>query len=121
MLIGILAWAVAGAIEWYRLGQKGLPEIDQSRTTKDAHRDELDSIQNFIDECCIKGPAYFIAQDRLYPAYEQWCKSIGVEPKKAKGLTQSIKKKGFSDERRYENGVQKRGIVGLGLRKTDHL
>lgn len=119
MLKGVLAWSVAGSVAWYQLGQKGLPEIDQSRLVKDSHRNELDAIQSFIDECCVIGSAYFIAQDRLYPVYEQWCKNSGIEPKKSKGLTQSLKKKGFVDGKRYENGVQKRGIIGVGLRKTD--
>lgn len=119
LLMGVLTWAVEGAMEWYRLGQKGLPEVEQSRTAKDTHRGELDNIQSFIDECCVTGSAYFFAQDRLFPIYEQWCKSNGVEPKKAKGLTQSFKKKGFLEGRRYKNGVQKRGIIGIGLRKTD--
>ena len=119
ILEGVLAWAVLGSIAWYQLGQKGLPEIEQSRTVKEAHRNDLDNIQDFIDECCIAGPAYFIAQDRLFPKYQLWCEVNGVEPKKKKGLTQSLKKKGFSEGKRYESSVQKRGIVGIGFSKTD--
>lgn len=115
ILEGVLAWAVHGSIAWYQLGQKGLPEIEQSRTAKDSHRNDNDHTQAFIDECCLVGTAYFIAQDRLFPKYEAWCELNGVEPKKQKGLTQSLKKKGFLDERRTINGVQKRGIAGIGL------
>lgn len=116
MLRGILAWAVAGAIEWYKLGQKGLPEIEQSRTVKDTQRSDLDHTQSFIDECCVIGAATFIACDRLFPVYETWCQRNGVEPKKQKGLTQSLKKKGFIDSRSRINSVLKRGIMGIGLR-----
>jgi P4 family phage/plasmid primase-like protien len=116
MLEGVLAFAVLGAMEWYKLGQKGLPEIDQSRTVKDSQRSDLDHTQSFIDECCAEGAATFIACDRLFPAYETWCERNGVEPKKQKGLTQSLKKKGFIDSRSRINGVLKRGIMGIGLR-----
>lgn len=117
-LEGVLTWSVQGAIAWYQLGQKGLPEIEQSRAAKDAHRNELDAIQSFIDECCIVGDANFVAIDRLFPKYEFWCNTNGIEPKKQKGLTQSLKKKGFLDDRRMVNGVQKRGIIGIGLREN---
>lgn len=113
---GALAWGVKGAMEWYRLGQKGMPEIAESKEIKETHRNDLDSTQTFIDECCLVGDTYFVAQDRLFPNYENWCIQNGVEPKKKKGLTQSLKKKGFNDDRRTINGIQKRGIVGIGLR-----
>lgn len=116
---GVLAWSVQGAIAWYKLGQKGLPEIQQSRTVKDAHRNDNDHTQTFIDECLVVGDVYFIACDRLFPEYSNWCERNGVEPKKQKGLTQSLKKKGFFDDRRRINGVLKRGIVGIALRVTD--
>lgn len=115
-LSGVLNWAVQGAMEWYKLGQKGMPEIEQARSVKHAQRNELDSVQAFIEECCITGETYFIAQDRLFPRYETWCEQNGVDAKKKKGLTQSLKTKGFTDDRRTINGVQKRGIIGIGLR-----
>ncbi|WP_230951287.1 DNA primase family protein, partial [Xylella fastidiosa] len=77
---GVLAWLVAGAVEWYREGLNP-PEI-----VRDASKDyqtEQDRVTQFISDECVLGMEH---EEKLtapmggglYPAYTQWCKDSGV-------------------------------------------
>lgn len=79
---GVLAWLVAGAVEWCKNGLNP-PEI-----VRDASKDyqtEQDRIAQFIEEECVLGMEH---EEKLtapmggglYPAYTQWCKDSGVYP-----------------------------------------
>ena len=120
MLKGVLAWAVAGAVKWYALGDSGLPELPTSAEIKQSHRDELDNVGQWLDEN-IK-PASddkYVASSMLYTSYESWCKSNGVSPKKQKGFVQSLKRKfkasgkEYRDDRESIDGKQVRVVYGI--------
>lgn len=115
VLEGVLAWAVAGAVRWYKLGATGLPEIEDSRRLKDAHRSELDNVKAWLDECCIVGGNGFTANSILYLSYERWCKENGVEPKRQKGFSQALIRKSYNEARTTHEGRQMRGFRGIGL------
>ena len=53
ILRGVLAWAVAGAVEWFKFGKECLPEPEASARVKSAHRAELDNVGAWLEECCI--------------------------------------------------------------------
>lgn len=112
MLQGVLAWSVAGAIRWYKLGNVGLPEIEGSVTAKNTHRSELDNVQAWLDECCSKTDTFF-AYSALYSSYEIWCKSNGVEPKKQKGFSQALIHKGYVNKSARSDGKVVKGFQGL--------
>jgi putative DNA primase/helicase len=114
-LQGVLAWAVEGAMQWYKLGKNGLPELDSSRTTKEKQRGELDNVQAWIDEYCTVKPGEFIIGDLLYTSYETWCRNNGVEPKRRTGFTQTLGRKGFTSTSRKPDGKTYRGYLGLTL------
>lgn len=113
-LQGVLAWAVAGAMRWYKLGNAGLPEIESSAATKKTHRSELDNVQAWLDECCSLVDT-FCAYSALYNSYELWCKANGVEPKKQKGFSQAMIHKGFSSKTARSGNTTVRGFQGLRL------
>lgn len=93
----ILAWAVAGAIKWYKLGAQGLPELDALSKLKQAQRAELDHVGQWLDECCTTDdPGAFTTNESVQASYRHWCEGNGVSPKQKKGLTQSLNKKGFA-------------------------
>lgn len=115
VLEGVLAWAIEGAMKWDALGNAGLPELETSRSLKDKQRGELDNIQAWINERCVVKSDLFVANSLMYLSYESWCKENGVEPKKQKGLSQSLIRKGFSGEARKVDGKTVRGFSGLGL------
>lgn len=107
-----LAWAVAGAVRWYKLGAAGLPELDTMRTQKQEHRSALDHVQAWLDECCEADGGAFTSNESIHTSYRTWCKDNGVTPKQKKGLTQSLNKKG------YPSGVGWSVNVSTGEGKT---
>lgn len=115
VLEGVLAWAVAGAIRWYKLGAAGLPENESSRRLKEAHRGELDNVKAWLEECCTVGGNGFTSNSILYLSYEKWCKENGVEPKRQKGFSQALIKKSYNEARTTQEGRQMRGFRGIGL------
>jgi putative DNA primase/helicase len=110
-LAGLLRWAVDGAVKWYRLGSSGLPEPVESVTAKHAQRAEIDTVGQWIDECCKQGG--YTGSAALYASYENWCKGNGVTPKHQKGLTQSLKRKGYDSGPKWRDGKTLRIIEGL--------
>ncbi|MCB0081785.1 MAG: hypothetical protein KDE47_12680 [Caldilineaceae bacterium] len=109
VLEGVLAWAVEGAAKWYALGSSGLPEPESSTRLKAGYRAELDNVQAWLEERCEMGEGQFAPNSEIYPSYRNWCELNGIEPKKKKGLTQSLVRKGFSQDR-TEKGRGMRGF-----------
>lgn len=119
-LEAIFAWAVAGAVRWYKLGAAGLPELEILSCLKKAQRAELDHVQQWIDECCqTDDPNAFSSNETVNISYRTWCNDNGVTPKLKKGLTQSLNKKGFASNVGWivnpstNQGKTARGFVGL--------
>ncbi|MRT95428.1 phage/plasmid primase, P4 family [Xylella fastidiosa] len=77
---GVLAWLVAGAVEWYK---NGLNPPDIVLDASEEYQSEQDRVGQFIDEECETGAEYEEKLSTpmgggLYPAYTQWCKASGV-------------------------------------------
>lgn len=73
-LPGILAWAVSGAIQWYR---EGLPFPDAVMAATASYRDESDVLGEFIEERCTVAPAERCQASEVYKAYKQWVSDRG--------------------------------------------
>jgi len=111
ILQGVLAWAVAGAIQWYGMEERGLPELDRQQKTKRSQRDELDHVEQWIEECCERGD-YFTASAKLYQSYKDWCIGNGVEPKRQNGFARTLKFKGIPPHR----NASQRGYKGVQVK-----
>lgn len=78
-LSGVLAWAVAGAVEWVRDGGLRAPAavIEASQ----AYRREQDRVREWVSECCEMGQGLSdyvtVGMGGLYPSYTGWCKEFG--------------------------------------------
>lgn len=125
MLKAILAWAVAGAVRWYQLGSNGLSELTTSVDAKQAQRTQLDYVQQWIDECCdLSDPGAIASNSDIRTSYETWCKNNGVKEKQAKGLTQALLRKGFSNNNGnvinyydpFGKRLTKRGFFGIKVK-----
>jgi putative DNA primase/helicase len=112
VLEGALVWAVDGARQWYALGRAGLPELACSAKEKGEHRAELDNVQAWIEENCEQSPV-FASNATLYQSYEDWCKYRGIEPKKQKGFSQALNRKGYTAKIAKMEGKMVRGFDGL--------
>lgn len=122
-LEGVLAWAVAGARQWYAAGVSGLSVPDEIQTETNFHRELLDNIGQFINECCeivtgiVTGdePNYTVGSD-LYHAYAQWCTEQDYTPYGRKRFTSSLVARGFSANVKKLRGVTTRVYEGIRLR-----
>jgi len=113
----VLAWAVRGAVDWYRSLPKGLPELSSMALAKSAQRNEMDFVQQWIEECCLIEPNAFTTSGTLYESYASWCKSNGVIAKQMTGFSQSLSKRGLSNsQRRVSDRTNPvRGFTGISL------
>ena len=68
----LLAWLVAGAIDWYREGLGGCQEIEEATS---AWRASEDVIMRFAGDCLQFGPDYSVGGAALYDAYKKWCQN----------------------------------------------
>jgi putative DNA primase/helicase len=112
----ILAWAIDGAVEYYRTG------IQRSEYVKECtakYFSDYDWVQQFLDEGCEISPEFRIKAAELYSAFREWCEAAGIRniihrPELARRLVA----KGFE----YKTCVltpgdsPERGFVGLRLR-----
>ncbi len=78
-LPGVLNWALEGA---RRLTVNDtFTRCDVCEGVKGGHRHDSDPFQQFLDECCERGPGLSILVDTLYRAYRGFCDECGKMPK----------------------------------------
>jgi putative DNA primase/helicase len=68
-LPGILAWCVAGCLDWQR---HGMAEPAEVRLATSEYRGEQDSVQGFLNECCVLCPEAKVRAGVLFDAYGKW-------------------------------------------------
>lgn len=88
----ILAWLIAGARDYFRLG---LAEPASVLAATDAYAGDQDTVGRFVDDRCDIGePSAQHMQVRtseLRQAYETWCRIEGEEAVSAKALTTTLR------------------------------
>lgn len=118
VLRGVLAWAVAGAIQWYELAQ-GLPLPARIQEDTNRHRLETDYVQQWLDECCEANldDSGWTSNAVLHKSYREWCEEYGVQAKQAVQFGRALSAKGYdAGERRYlPNGKRVRGTRGITI------
>jgi len=90
---GILNWAVAGFRRWYERGELVEPQCVVDACA--AYRAEMDTVQSFLDECCILDPKALTSLGVLYEAYLQWGRGLLTEPAKKHLFSALMGQKGF--------------------------
>jgi len=119
-LQGVLAWAVEGAIQWYKLPKGGLIPPERIRRELEIAKLELDWVAKWVDEEVeITGDEKDkIASSDYYVRYRDWCEEGGAPEKKLKALNDSLYRLG-ADVRGKPfsiNGRTHRGWRGARLR-----
>lgn len=71
-LPGILTWAVAGAVRWYR---DGLPTPPAVRAATEEYREEQDDIAAFLEARVMLRAGASTRQSLVYAAFVAWCKA----------------------------------------------
>jgi putative DNA primase/helicase len=109
-LPGILAWAVRGCLDWQRSGL-GIP-LEVVEATANYRRD-MDTLGDFLGQCCVIGNQFHATAKDLYEAYEAWCEQNGEQPDSQKTFGAKLTDRGFAQIR--FGSPQVRGRQGIGL------
>jgi putative DNA primase/helicase len=108
---GILAWAVAGCLEWQR---HGLQVPDRVRAATTEYRQSQDTLGRFIEEVCIVDDNSDVVASTLRASYEHWCQEQGERPWSAQAVGRELTSRGFDSA--LKGSKRARTWLGLGLR-----
>lgn len=106
----ILAWMVAGCLEWQRRGLADVPAAVRAATEE--YRSEMDLVGRFLDEQCHTGPAYEADGRMLYAGYKLWAMENGLRPQTSASFGRRLVERGLPQ--RKSHGV--RVWQGVALR-----
>lgn len=89
----ILAWMVAGCLEWQRRGLSDVPAAIASQTAD--YRKEQDVIGQFLAECTNTDSAAEVEIGALYSCYQSWAVTAGLRPASKVSLGRRLSERGF--------------------------
>ena len=110
---GILAWAVRGAVAWYRYGLGEEPASVRNRI--DEYQVETDPTGDFFEQCCDLDPKTFTMHGNLYKTY---CSYIEHN---AAGHPVSSKAFGaILDEKKLKRELRGGAVIRHGIKLNAH-
>ena len=109
---GILAWMIAGCLEWQRIGLA--PPAAVTAATE-AYMDGEDALSAWIDEACERDPQGWAASGDLFTSWKFWAERRGEFVGSSRRFTQALDTRGFSPLRK----TAARGVAGLRLKTFD--
>ena len=112
---GILAWAVQGFLRWQA---RGLVKPQCVVDACAAYRAEMDTVESFLDECCILDPNVSTPLGVLYEAYQNWAKGAVVEPAKMHLFGTLMGQKGFTKKKSGSWRWEGVGLKSAGTAST---
>lgn len=92
-LPGILVWAVAGAVEWYRDGLRPPPCVVACAADL---RDEADTVGRWVEARCERDPLATVDRAVLHRAYQAWAPGAGTRLLAASEFYTDLDRKGFA-------------------------
>jgi phage/plasmid-associated DNA primase len=117
-LKAVLAWAVAGAVEWHQHGLQ-IPESVQAATTAlFAHNDFLN---DFLKEMCVVDPDEKVPVKAVWDAYKDWCEGQGEEPAQGRTFNHMMEERGYERKQARVYGVSGKAWTGIRLKEHDEL
>ena len=106
-LPAVLAWAVAGWVDYQRLGSLQPPESVSAATS--SYRVNNDHLAQFIEERCLLNPHMHVMSSALWSEWEAWCTAGNVRPGTNRTFKADLEAHGLIHERGM-HGVRYRGI-----------
>lgn len=88
--VGILNWAVDGALKWQREGLKAPSSV---QAASKSYRAEMDTLELFVRDCCDLGPDYQAPAGELFKAYQSWAESNGEYKMRKQKFSAEMKNK----------------------------
>ncbi len=96
--------------QWYQREGQGHPIRKAVHSLTQATQSGQDTVELWLAECCKRVEGAWVANSNVMSSYANWCEAHGYEPKKAKGLSQSLAAHGL------EVGVRQWVYAGPGMR-----
>jgi putative DNA primase/helicase len=108
-LSGILNWALMGCLLWQ---QEGLDPPERVKSATQEYRSEMDTIAQFLDECCNEGNGLSVMAKQLYERYSEWCRENGLNPLNSTNLGREMVSRGFNRvHKEFGNAYEGIGII----------
>lgn len=107
----IMAWLVAGAVDYLR---GGLREPASVHAATDLYEHDQDSVRRFVEDCCHISSTSDVTlrMSIVRTAYERWCAAEGESPESVKAFGSALKRRfGVRDSRTRDV----RSYLGLSL------
>jgi len=107
----ILAWMIAGCIEWQRRGLADVPTVVAAQTKE--YREEQDLVGQWLEERVDSDSAARECRcpsKLLYQDYCEWADANGLRPCSAIALGRRLRERGFVSERKA-SGPEFQGIA----------
>lgn len=101
----VLADLIEGAAEWHRHGL-GIPAV--VRQASDEYATTMDSLGNWMAECCITNPDIDCKARLLYTSYSLWKKDRGEVPVSETRWGEQMMSRGYAKVR--NNGMRYKGL-----------
>lgn len=95
-LAGVLAWTVAGCLQWHR---EGLQTPEEVRKATGAYRAEMDVLAAFLREECATVEGESTNATELFKRFEEWCKETGETAGKQRKFGERLKERGYEKQR----------------------
>lgn len=108
---GILAWAVAGTLQWRR---NGLSKPVEVTAANDVWKAENDQLGRFIEDCCVVGSSFSNRARPLYKCYHEWAEGAGEPAITETMFGKRLRGRGFAKDDRNYGAV----YLGIALRVT---
>ena len=104
--MGILKWAIDGAMMWQR---EGLNPPEVIKQASQDYREEMDVIEAFISESCVVGDEFKVKASELFDAYKKWAD----ETNNWEGMSNT--KFGMEITKRFKKKKTMHGIFYYGI------
>lgn len=118
-LVGVLRWAVDGAIKWYA-SPNGLTHPESVTISTQKHRDDLDYVGLWLTEETAPEPDGWVSNDMAYQSYKQWSIRSGVSAKQLRGFLRAMRGKNYQTDALKRSGERvHKGIKGIRIFSTD--
>jgi putative DNA primase/helicase len=111
-LAGILNWAVHGCLDWQRHGLGEPPEV---RIATLDYRGEMDTLGEFLADCCLLRPDARVSSHDLYEEYKRWATEAGERVWSHKRFAQGLEQRGSQQGFRKQHTREGRVWQGIGL------
>lgn len=113
---GIVAWAVRGAIEWYRNGLQDPPLVQEAT---EEYRATSDRLAGFYPGVLVPKEDGWIVGNLAYQEYRRWCELEGLSPREVLSRQKfyvAMEERGAT-RRRTRSGVT---LYGVALNPDSH-